>query len=101
MNHLISYDISNNKLRLKVAKQLKIAGCYRLQYSVFAGDLRDRPLRELVEVFERFTHLPDWDEEDSILVLPLHQYSRDQLKIFGTFPDDWDLMQGDLHTLVI
>ena len=101
MNHLVSYDISNNRLRLKVARCLKRAGCLRLQYSVFAGSLRESTVKELLRDIGEFERDAAWSAEDSILVLPLHQYSRDQLQIFGVLPPDWDLIQGDLHTLVL
>jgi len=101
MNHLISYDISDNRLRLKVSKQLKRAGCLRLQYSVFAGSLRESTVNNLLLEISKFEQDAAWCDEDSILVLPLHQYSRDQLQIFGALPSDWDLIQGDLHTLVL
>lgn len=101
MNHLISYDISDNRLRLKVSNQLKRAGCLRLQYSVFAGSLRESTANKLLLEIRKFEQDSAWSDEDSILVLPLHQYSRDQLQIFGVLPPDWDLIQGDLHTLVL
>lgn len=34
-NYLISYDISEDKLRTKTAKMLIRCGCYRIQKSVF------------------------------------------------------------------
>lgn len=34
-NYLISYDISDNRLRLKASKLLERKGCVRLQKSVF------------------------------------------------------------------
>jgi CRISPR-associated endonuclease Cas2 len=101
MNHLISYDISDNRLRLKAAKLIKQAGCLRIQYSVFAGTLRESTSQKLAQKLAVLEQNADWSEEDSILILPLHQYSRDQLQIFGTLPPDWDLIQGDLHTLVL
>jgi CRISPR-associated endonuclease Cas2 len=35
MYHLISYDITNNKLRRRIMLLLKHKGCVRLQYSVW------------------------------------------------------------------
>jgi len=35
----VMYDIPKNKTRNKIAKACKEAGIYRVQYSVFLGDL--------------------------------------------------------------
>jgi len=101
MNHLVSYDISDNRLRLRIANMLKQSGCLRLQYSVFAGNLRESVSYTLLQNLTALTKEPEWSDEDSVFILPLHQYSRDKLTILGNLPPDWDLMQGDLHTLVL
>jgi CRISPR-associated protein Cas2 len=37
MNYILSYDISSDKLRLRLAKCLERLGCFRIQKSVFIG----------------------------------------------------------------
>jgi hypothetical protein len=45
--HLISYDISDNNLRLKASKLILRAGGYRIQYSVFMGTFPKSLLNKL------------------------------------------------------
>ena len=45
--HLISYDIQDDRLRMKLAKSLIRYGMYRIQYSVFMGNITDRPLGKI------------------------------------------------------
>lgn len=99
--YLISYDISDNNLRLKAAKTILRAGGYRIQYSVFMGTLRDAIRTRLEEDLTQLSHSPRWTAEDSLLLLPLHDYSKRELSVIGKMPEDWDLIQGDLHTLVL
>jgi len=66
---IISYDISDNKLRLQFSKYLEKFG-FRLQYSVFQIDNSDRLLKiiatEIKNKFEkRFT------QSDSIIIFKL------------------------------
>lgn len=37
MNYILSYDITSDKLRLKISKRLETLGCFRIQKSVFIG----------------------------------------------------------------
>lgn len=98
--HLVSYDIQNDRLRLKAAKELIRHGLYRVQYSVFMGTASDSAISRLRKELEGIIMDPDWTEEDTFLILPLHQYTRDQLEIIGKLPRDWDLIQANLHTLI-
>jgi len=43
----ILYDISKTKIRNKVSKYCEKAGIYRVQYSVFLGDLNKTKRKEL------------------------------------------------------
>lgn len=53
---LVSYDISDDKLRTKFAKYLSKFG-YRLQYSVFRIDNSDRILNIIADEIEnKFSH---------------------------------------------
>lgn len=99
--YLISYDIQDNRLRLKAAKLLLQHGLYRLQYSVFMGTVGDTAIRRLQISLDSLGTDPAWTESDTLLILPLHQYSRDNLYFMGKLPEDWDLIQRKIHTLIL
>ena len=99
--HLISYDIHDDGLRLKAAKVLLRAGCYRVQYSVFMGTPGVSRLGKLERLLTTLATDPRWTTDDSILILPLHQYTREELSIVGKTPENWDLIYRNLHTLVL
>ena len=66
---LISYDISNDKLRTKFSKYLEKYG-HRIQYSLFQIDNSPRVLNNIiVEVKNRFEK--KFGEDDSIYILEL------------------------------
>lgn len=73
MTYIICYDITDNKLRLKIAKRLERAGCLRLQKSVFvAPDFDAKRLAILRGGIKRLlptTLLPD----ESIIVIPIEK----------------------------
>lgn len=101
MKYLISYDVSNNNLRLKASKAIQRAGCYRIQYSVFMGTLRQSTMKRLTKELIALQKHSNWKPEDSLLVLPLHQYSLDELTHLGKMPDEWEFIQQNIHTLVL
>lgn len=66
---IVSYDISNDKLRTRFSKFLKKHG-RRLQYSVFELDHSERVLNVvLLEIEKKFKKR--FDNADSIIILPL------------------------------
>lgn len=99
--HIISYDIQDDRLRTMIAKVLIQQGLYRVQYSVFMGMVDDKSKGILDKQFLRVQKEKKWAPADTIFIIPLHQYSSDHLEIIGTKPDDWDLMNRKLHTLVL
>ncbi|MBR0418039.1 MAG: CRISPR-associated endonuclease Cas2 [Erysipelotrichaceae bacterium] len=64
---LISYDIANDKLRRKFAKDLEKYG-YRIQYSVWKIDNSERILNNIKNVIEN-TYKKKFGEEDSVYIL--------------------------------
>lgn len=54
MVYLVAYDISNNKKRTKLAKELEKAGGLRVQKSVFEIELKKEKLRKLKPKLHRF-----------------------------------------------
>ena len=68
MFYILSYDISDDKLRLKVSKHLLASGCFRLQKSVFiAPSFTTKQIRQLkAEVLKILKH-PNKVDTDSLL----------------------------------
>lgn len=64
----IAYDISSDRLRLKVSKMCRRIGLLRLQKSVFVGDTRKDLLRELEQ-----TVRPVLPASDQFVVIPLEK----------------------------
>ena len=68
---IVSYDISNDKLRTRFAKFLKKFG-YRLQYSVFEIKNSRRILNNVIaEINNDFEQ--ECDESDSIIIFDLSE----------------------------
>ena len=66
---LVSYDISDDKLRTKFSKFLGKFG-YRLQYSVFKIENSDRLLNNITaEIENKFSK--KFDEKDSVMIFKL------------------------------
>lgn len=99
--HLISYDIHSDYLRTKIAKTLIQYGLHRIQYSVFMGTLRDSTVSRLRKVLHNYTQDRHWIADDTVMILPLHQYSEDHISFLGKEIQKWSEIQGNLHTLVL
>ncbi len=98
MMYLISYDISHNSIRTKLAKELLKAGLERVQYSVFIGDLSDTERVQIEQKMEKHT---EKGSQYSILIVPLHQ---DMLKGMGEISSqnlDWEYLSGEKKILII
>lgn len=68
---LITYDISDDKLRTKFAKYLSKFG-FRLQYSVFEIRNSETVLRN-IETEIQNTYMKRFTEEDSIIIITLSE----------------------------
>ena len=79
MRIVISYDISDNKRRAKVAKIMEGYG-YRVQYSVFECDLDNKKLAELRR---RLRPLVNRKEEESVRFYPLCADCERRVKVLG------------------
>lgn len=66
---LISYDISNDKIRTKFAKYLSKFG-FRLQYSVFEITNSENVLHNIEAEIEN-VYMKSFTEEDSVIVFNL------------------------------
>lgn len=63
----VLYDIPNDKKRREVIKECKNLGLYRVQRSIFFGNLEDGSIRLLTLILEYLTDI----EEDSIYIFPM------------------------------
>lgn len=79
MRFVISYDISNDKRRRKVAQIMEGVG-YRVQYSVFECDLNKKKLTQLKR---RLQPLVNAKEMDSIRFYPLPADAAANIQVIG------------------
>lgn len=63
----VIYDIRSDKTRNRIVKKCKNVGLYRVQKSVFLGELEDNQLDELKLVFENMIN----KDHDSVYVFPM------------------------------
>lgn len=82
MRIVVSYDISDDKRRRKVAKIMEGYG-YRVQYSVFECDLNSKKLAELQK---RLKSLVKQNEGESIRFYPLYTECAENAFVIGK---DW------------
>lgn len=75
----IIYDISNNKVRTKVAKECKKAGLIRVQKSIFLGKIKWNRFDELSEMFDELID----DDTDKVYLFPFCQDDFKQIKVLG------------------
>ena len=77
MHYVLCYDIENDRLRDRVAKQFAKNGCLRIQKSVFvAPHLLKKDLQRLRNDLNRVFARSPLAATDSILVIPLpNEYS--------------------------
>ncbi|MEM8525401.1 MAG: CRISPR-associated endonuclease Cas2 [Bacteroidota bacterium] len=75
----IMYDISNTKLRNKIAKYCKQIGLKRMQKSVFFGETRLSLLRR----FQKDSETMLQTDSDSIIILPTTQKGMKRILSIG------------------
>jgi CRISPR-associated protein Cas2 len=67
----VIYDISANSLRYKVCEACKDFGLFRVQKSVFFGELEVNKTNSLLDKMEEILNDEDRTEHDSVLILPV------------------------------
>jgi len=97
MPYLISYDIENDRLRDKVAKRLLAAGCFRLQKSVFAGQVGDTVFAELFRWLTQNIRAAN----DSVFMLDIGPETLRQADWIGAQAPDWTLASSPPDVLFI
>lgn len=75
----VVYDISCNKRRSKVAKACLDKGLYRVQKSVFLGELNNNQIDEIVVMSEELID----EEEDSVYIFPLCEDDFKKVRVLG------------------
>ena len=93
--YLILYDISNDKQRNKIAKEMKKRGLHRIQKSVFLGATPPDLINELEELFEIFISWEEASPHDSYIIIPLNENNLTGLKVILKEPEfDLDFYLG-------
>ena len=93
--YLVSYDISEDKLRNKVAKELKNYGI-RVQYSVFECNLTSKRYQEL---YQKLVKLVSGQAEDSIRVYYICAGCQEKMSCIGNKLEKLEILSQD--TIVI
>ncbi|NBG87365.1 CRISPR-associated endonuclease Cas2 [Isachenkonia alkalipeptolytica] len=75
----VIYDIVEDKTRNQIAKQCKNNGLYRVQKSVFLGDVDRNDLDDLKLIIEDMID----EEEDSVYVFPMSEGDFKKIGLFG------------------
>lgn len=90
--YLISYDMSTDKLRNKVAKELENYG-KRVQYSVFECDISPKQLKIL---YGKLTKIMSLEKEGNIRIYTLCARCQEKLRIIGDQPEVQDFSDVDV-----
>jgi CRISPR-associated protein Cas2 len=75
----VVYDISKDRTRTKIAKRCLDFGLYRVQKSVFLGDIEANRVEEIILASKELMN----EETDSIYVFPLCREDFDKVRIVG------------------
>jgi CRISPR-associated protein Cas2 len=75
----VVYDISKDRTRTKIAKRCLDFGLYRVQKSVFLGDIESNRVDEIILASKELMN----QETDSVYVFPLCREHFDKVRIVG------------------
>ena len=92
----IMYDITSNKVRTLIAKFLQGKGCTRVQKSIFMADMPSDALQDIAMKITEIQKM--YDNNDSILIVPLSEDYARAMKIIGQ-EVDIDLILHSKNTL--
>jgi CRISPR-associated protein Cas2 len=92
----VVYDISKDRTRTKVAKRCLDFGLYRVQKSVFLGDLAPNRVAEILLFSRELLNL----ETDAVYVFPMCREDFDKVRIVGQ-GFDRELVADEVLTKVI
>jgi len=92
----VIYDITKDKTRTKIAKRCLDFGLYRVQKSVFLGDLASNRIDEIILASQELMD----PKTDSIYVFPMCREDFDKVRIIGQGFDQ-QLVTDEILTKVI
>jgi CRISPR-associated protein Cas2 len=92
----VVYDVSDDRTRARVARRCLDFGLYRVQKSVFLGDLAANRVEEVVLFSREILNL----ETDSVYVFPMCREDFDKVRIVGQ-GFDRKLVADELLTFVV
>lgn len=81
MNYFVFYDISDNKLRVQVAKYLLAKGFQRVQKSVFLGNISKNIYKDVEKTLGELEAV--YGVDDSVFLVPVGEYTLEQLTMLG------------------
>jgi CRISPR-associated endonuclease Cas2 len=81
MTYLIMYDITNDKVRLQIAKYLEKQGCFRIQKSVFIVKTENLHFQTIHDTLNEVNSY--YDNEDSIILVPVNASDVRAMKMIG------------------
>jgi CRISPR-associated protein Cas2 len=92
----VVYDITKDRTRTKVAKRCLDMGLYRVQKSVFLGDVQPNRIEEILLFSRELLDL----ETDSVYIFPMCRPDFERVRIVGQ-GFDRELVADDVLTKVI
>lgn len=95
MIRLLVYDISHNRTRTRLARELEAIGMMRIQKSVFLGNPRRKVLEALLKQSREAL-----EEGDRLYCIPVTEGQLADLLNQG-FTEDLDLILGRKHSLIV
>ncbi len=90
------YDIHENKIRTKIAKYCKQKGLYRVQKSVFLGEIEKNQLDELKVESEKIIQ----KERDSVYIFPMCDQDFKKVILLGQAFDK-ELVTDEIQSLFL
>jgi len=81
MVYLIMYDISDDKVRIQIAKYLLKQGCVRIQKSVFLLKSSNKVFDEIHETLREVNSY--YQNKDSIIIVPVNSADVRSMKLIG------------------
>jgi CRISPR-associated endonuclease Cas2 len=90
MTYLITYDITNDKVRKLISKFLLSKGCIRIQKSVFMANTEHGKFKDIYETLKDINSF--YENADSIILVPINVSDVRSMKLIG--------QNVDIETLV-
>jgi len=100
MTLLVSYDIEDDRLRLRAANKLLEYGLIRLQKSVFAGTVAAARWRQLSAWLKKEI-VAHFGADDKLLYLPLTEGQATNFVFLPAPPPDWTDTLSPPNTLFV